>query len=277
MKSLTKHLNSAFIIILFSLNSCWNDDEAERNKKVAIAVIDDSVYTFKDFQNYFNDSVKSMKGKAELLKEMIDKEVLFKAAREDSLYESTEYSELVERAKKEIAIALFLNKQLRNINREIKENELRSYYDSKREEFRVEEDTYLVNYIDTEDPALAAEFQTAIINLGWDKAFQRFGNKVKWSIRNKLLTLEEVEPEYLKTMIENLTPGESSIATESGYNNYFVAQLVKKYTRDEVPEFEYLKDKIKHRVVLIKEKQFYNTALNDLYNKYKVEIIKDKK
>ena len=69
-----------------------------------------------------------------------------------------------------------------------------------------------------------------------------------------------------------MMPGEISVVIETEENKFAVMQLEEKFNKGIIPPFEVIKEKVKERYQVIKNKEFIQNYIEELISDYDVEI-----
>lgn len=272
MKILKRLLNSSLFLILLFLFSC-DGQENENISANAIAKINDTLLVVADLESIvFSNPAKTKK---EYIKQMVDREILYLAAKENDLLKSPEYLRVMNNTMKDIAASFYIKYYLDKQAIEISEKEIENFYNEHKEQFLCHTQQFYFNIAEFYDPSKAYKFQTEANKSNWNQA-EKLNLVDSIKIKNNLFKYDyEVEPDFLLNVLEDLTEGEISICIEGEQGSFYVVQLIEKYTKNQIPSINALKNLIKERIEMEKQKLNYEELLNQLYKKYKVEIIKD--
>ena len=110
----------------------------------------------------------------------------------------------------------------------------------------------------------------------WKNAFKIYGSEksITKKIDNKLLFEYQVQPKKLLRVVKSLDIGETSIVFQTEPNKFAVVQLLKKLKRNEIPPFNFVKNQVKERYLLLKARLMFKRYLNNLYKSYNVQILR---
>ena len=270
--SFLKHLNltNSFFIVFVLLLSCSN----EQNKKRSIAEVNDSKLYEEELRFFLASKKYNKKDKDEFIRQWVETETLYQEAKESGILDSANYRLILMQSKKELAAALITKKILDNFNYQIKESDIIEYYNKYNEDFRLNSEGYVINLIKFNDLQSASEFRLNIISGNWSYEVTKYKkeNKNCFSFGKKFLYPYQIQPAILLKYIKGMLPSEVSIIIGTDDNNYYIVQLIKKFEKYDIPEFEYIRPIIKERILNIKKKMYLKNYISELYNKYEVKI-----
>lgn len=274
MINFMKHLNNKhYLVILFFLiflSACSKKKELSRE----IVRINDAVLTEDDLQRALSEKSNNAKLREQFINEWIEKEVLYQKAVEEGITKEKEYNFIIERTKKELAGALLIKKILSENSTEPDEDELKMFYESLKEDFRLMDDLYRINkiYFNNFDDAL--KFRTTLIESDWNKTLNVFKNItsiIKYE-SGEFYYGYQLQPANLTKIVSFMNPGEVSIIIEIEPNHFAIVQLIEKIKKDEIPPFEVIKSRVKERYMVVKNKEFIQNYIKELVSDYDVEI-----
>ncbi|MCX6152321.1 MAG: peptidylprolyl isomerase [Ignavibacteriales bacterium] len=272
MKKLSKQSKIKIGVILLAavFIGCGNEEP----KKNYVARVDESYLTKKDIAADL-DTVKLQESRrVEYIRNWVETELLYTEAVKEDILDDQVYKRTLEKSKKELAKAFLLQKFFAENEIEYKQQELIDYYNSNKNEFKLFYDSYLYNSIVFNDEDKAILFRTTLIESDWNKAVNVFsGDPSIISEKINILSYDyQVQPIDLLSIIQQLLPNEVSIILTMEPKKYTVVQLIKKYSRDEIPEFEIIKKNVEDRFLTLKKRELLKDFMRQLYLKYKVEI-----
>ncbi len=259
-----------FILAVVMFVSC-SKENPEQNY---LAKVDDSYLTDSELAKDIDTNNIQQSRKSEFIRNWVDTEVLYKEALDKNIDNEEEYVRITQKAKKELAKSFLIQKFFDEHPVEFKPQDLIDYYESRKATFKLFFDTYLYNALSFDDEDKAILFRSTLIESDWNRATNVFrgDESIKSENANLLLYDYQIQPYSLCLVIQELQPGEASIVLNLEPNRYTVVQLIKKYTKDEIPEFEIIKDKVEERYLTFKKQEMLKEYLNALYAKYKVKI-----
>ncbi len=258
------------LIFPLLLTSCGE----KKDKTEFIAKVNDSYLTKKDFAAAFDTTKLESSFKAEYLRNWVDREVLYQEALKDNIENDDEFKRLLEESKKELAKSFLIKKLLNNANISANQKELEKYYQDNKTDFVLFFDAYLFNIIKFKNEDKAIQFRNSAVEIGWNKAEVAFSNDQDKLSQNDNLFLytHQFQSADLSNVIQELNPGEISIAIATGAKEYSVVQLSAKYFANDIPPLAAIRGEVEKRIVDKKKHEFLQNHIKELYAKYKIEI-----
>jgi len=229
----------------------------------------DSVLTTERYRNYF---------KEEYINKWIHDRILYNEAVKRGILESDEYKKLVSDIKEEAAIALYLKKLNEGMDLSYNEDDLKNFYRDNSDEFRCGDDAFVYNEIKFVSYDKAVQFRQTLLESGWDHTMKVFSGDatIRTFASKKFGFANQIQPNEIYKIIVNMQENDVSILTETEPGVFAIVQLVKSYPKDSVPDFEYISDLVKDRLLMQKRKILTDESIQSLYSKYDIEIKKDK-
>jgi len=276
MKTLNKHLNN-LLILCFCFFTIGCNKKIEQQKPEDRVVISVGKLKLKEseLKSLGLDKQNRLKSRQELIKNWVDREVLYAEAVADSLIYSQEYKEIMEQSRKEIASALLIRAKLKNFNSDITYSDVENFYKLHPEEFQLTDNSYFIRRADFASYKKARNFRKNIFRNGWKIAVSQIEDGEKKDFYERLVSEHLITPVRLQRLVKNLQNEEVSIILQTEPNRYSIVQLVRKFYKNQIPDLKYINNKVKNRLIMIEKKKFINRLINDLYIKYKVESFED--
>jgi len=273
MMNLVKHLSNKIHLAFFFLLLLYGCSKEEK-KSNEIVRIKDAVLTEEDIKIALGEKSNSAKIREQFINEWIEREVLYQKAVEEGIIKDKEFNSILEKSKKELAAAFLINKILSENSNSPDEYELRNYYELMKDDFRLADDLYRINIIYFNNFDDAVKFRTILIESGWNKALNAFANtsSIISSETDNLYYGYQLQPAILSRMVSFMMPGEISVVIETEENKFAVMQLEEKFNKGIIPPFEVIKEKVKERYQVIKNKEFIQNYIEELISDYDVEI-----
>jgi hypothetical protein len=271
---LKKHLKISLglAVLLFAaavLSGCGK----EKTKKDFVARVNNA-YLTKDELAAMIDTGSSSTYKSEIIRNWINKELLYQEAEKKGILKDAEFNRLLDNSKKELAAALLVQNYYRDqkINYDSKEAE--NYFEDHKNDFRLSSDSYLINLIKFSDEDKAVRFRNTVLESNWEKALNLFrGDTSIVSSRSGALMAEyQVHPASLLRIITALEPNELSIVLNYEPDKYAVVQEINKYPENSIPPFEAVKDEAGRRYVQEKKEKIIRSYIQDLYSNNDIEV-----
>jgi len=273
MMNLLKLLSNKIFLAFFFLFVFFGCSKEER-KSNEIVRVKDAVLTEEELKIALGEKSNNAKLREQFINEWIEREVLYQKAVEEGITKDKEFNSISERSKKELAAAFLINKILSENTNSPDEVELRDFYELLKEDFRLLDDLYRINIIYFNNFDDAVKFRTTLIESGWDKALNAFANtaSIISSETDNLYYGYQLQPASLARIVSFMLPGEISVVIEAEKNKFAIVQLEEKFDKGIIPPFEVIKEKVKERYQVVKNKEFIQNYIEELISDYDVEI-----
>jgi PPIC-type PPIASE domain len=274
LKLLNSQINCCFVffLILLGLNSC--SQESKSNKY--IAKINHEILTEEQLRTALSDEMNKGKYREEYIHSWIQTEVLFQEAQKKGITDDKQFNALLERSKKELAVALFLKKLIEENKIELTDEEINKYYEDHKDEFRLEDDVYLINIIEISNYDKAVEFRNRLLESDWKNAENRVKNDqvVLFKETIHFYYSYQLQPLALLRAVNNLGENEVSVIIETEPSKFCIVQMITKYNANSIPPLEVVKDEIIARLSATKEKDFLKDYIDKLITDHNPEIVR---
>ncbi|MDF1611045.1 peptidylprolyl isomerase [Stygiobacter electus] len=271
MKSLKKlsKINLFIILIILIITSCSKEEQKDKN----VIKINDSYLTEEDLKSMLNDQLNRTKLKEELINEWIEDEVLYNEAKKEGILEEKDFQKIMNKSQKKLAIAFLINKIVEDQDFQIKDDEIKKFYDENKNEFKLIDDLYhfksatFYNYDD------AIKFREKLMesNLTISENLLK-AQKINYSISENYLYKNEVQPIQLLRILNLLEKDEVSLVIETDDGNFIVVQLIEKLSKNEIPQLDFVYKDVKEKLLLVKQKEFVHNYIKELISEHKLEI-----
>ncbi len=268
---LRKNSTLVFIILLSLLISCSTKDEENYVVKVGESYLTESM--IKESLSSLGDSNKF---REEFIREWIEAELIYLDALKNGTVDSEEYQRLLAKAKVEIANALAIKKILTDNSIDIVNKKLENYYVNNISEFKVASPRLVYNQVTFTNRKVANNFRNVVVDQGWKNSVNQFSNEgIDFSVvENKIEYVYNMLNENLRKQFFRLSKNELSRVFATSKNTFAIIQLLKRYNKNDVPEFEEIKGEIEQKYFSLKRKKLYSNYLKELYSKYSFEIVR---
>jgi hypothetical protein len=185
--------------------------------------------------------------KSEVIRNWINRELMFQKAVEEGILEEKKYKKLIKNTERELAAALLLNQYVSGQKISFELADLRSYFEENRDEFKLAKNAYLLNIIHFTDEDRAVEFRAGFLTNGWDSTLVNLENdSTIIDVWNKVLFNEQdIFPPTVLRVVKRLHPPEISIVISEGSGYYSIVQVLGKYIKGSLPPFDVIKDEIR--------------------------------
>jgi len=241
-----------------------------------LATVNGSEITEKDiersllrFPKETQDHYKTEEGKKQFLEQIINFELIYNYALESDMKKDPEYIEQVRLIEKDVLIQIGVKNIMAGID--ITEEEIQKYYESNSEMFKSEE-TASAKHILVDTLEQMQEIKLEIVNgLSFEEAARKYSKCPSAAQGGSLgsFTRGRMVPEFEKAAFE-LQVGEISepVKTQFGYH---LIQLDEKSTED-AKSLEESRHMIVKNILNQKQNEKYISSIEELKNKYKIEI-----
>lgn len=277
MMNCEKHLNKTLTKIFFlagvlAIAAC----SKEQKKDDFVARVNDSYLTREDFASLADTSNLNSAQKEQLIKKWIYQEVLFQEAAKEGITKDKDYLNIIKKSSYELAAAMLIEKYESSEEINYSDDDLINYYESDKNYFRLNSDSYQLNKVSFSSEDKAIKFRRLALDSDWKKALNVFVSDSSLIKNAESVFVEEnnIYPTQLSRIIKDFYPDEISIVIAEKPGYYSIVQLLNKYNRQSVPPFEIIKSKVEKRFTAEKKKLLVEEYLKDLYSQNEIEIKK---
>ncbi|PJA95811.1 MAG: hypothetical protein CO129_09595 [Ignavibacteriales bacterium CG_4_9_14_3_um_filter_34_10] len=266
-----KYFIPAVFILIFEMCSNENEQQKKRN---FVAKVNNTVLTKEALKSIAEKHQFSKKFGDEIISEWVEKELLYNEAKDEGVTYSDEYKQMINQSKKELATALYLQKYFENNLKAVTESEIQNYFIQNMKDYRLKDEAFYLNLIKFKNINAAEAFRDIAVGSSWIQAVNQYSNdpsKIDF-IRDEFLYKYQVQPLKFLRAIEGLKSDEISIVIQTAEDEFMVAQIAAKFGKDSIPDFEFVKSDVEKRYYAKTKKDLYKKLINELSEKYKVEI-----
>ena len=274
MMSFIRHLKKnriktvIFVIILFA--GC----EQEQQKTDYVARVNDSYLTTKELASMIDTSASNTFYRNEAIRNWINRELLYQQARKEGILQEDGYKNILDKSAKELAGALLLDQYKKSEKINVESRDLAKYYSDNREDFKLANNSYLLNLIHFSSEEHAIEFRALLLESDWQKVMNVFhDDSTIISVSNSLVKEEDIYPVALLRIVKRLYPLEISIVITEHPGYYTVAQVLGKYPKDTFLPFDIVKSSVQKRYRAEKRKALMENYIKELYSDNEIEVI----
>jgi hypothetical protein len=276
MMSFKKHLVNKKKISLFYIAAILLLGCAEEMKEEDyVARVNDAYLSTEELKDLIDTSSASTFYKSEVIRNWINRELMFQKAVEEGILEEKKYKKLIKNTERELAAALLLNQYVSGQKISFELADLRSYFEENRDEFKLAKNAYLLNIIHFTDEDRAVEFRAGFLTNGWDSTLVNLENdSTIIDVWNKVLFNEQdIFPPTVLRVVKRLHPPEISIVISEGSGYYSIVQVLGKYIKGSLPPFDVIKDEIEIRYLAEKRNKLIEDYIEKLYSTNEIEVI----
>lgn len=277
MKNCGKHLSlkTSNLLFFFSVLVFTNCSK-EQKRDDFIARVNDSYLTREEFASLVDTTNLTPNDKKQVINNWIFNELLYQKAKDEDITDLEEFKNVMKTSSKELAAAMLLNNYISSEEIKFSDSDLRDYYEKDKNYFQLNDDSYLINKITFSSEDNAIKFRSLAIESDWTKASNFFSNDTSIISRTDAELIQEnnLYPYQLMRIAKDLYPGEISIVIVESDGYYSVIQMLGKYAKGTIPNYEIIKYKVEKRFLAEKKKQLIDEYLNELYSHNDIEIKK---
>ncbi len=242
--------------------------------KEYVAKVNNQYLTENDLKSMMGPGSQSHKYRSELIREWINREILYQEAVKQGILKDKEFKRISELSEKEIAGSLLLQKIYSKQEQTVNDSSLSNFYKENMDDFRLFYDAYLMNQVVFKDEKKAARFHSVALEENWHSALDSLGNDTSLisNDQNKLLYNYQVHSIDILKIIKELLPNEISIVVKDDAGNYDIVQLLKKYDKNSILPFELVKSRVKERYLMRQRDSLINNYVKSLYSSNEIEV-----
>jgi hypothetical protein len=246
----------------------------KETKEEYVARVNKVVLTESRLDSLMFDNKYKNKFQEEIIREWVESEILFQQAVELDFDKNSDYRNLVELAKKEIAVAYLLNRVINNTPIDYGNYDIENYFWENKKDYILKDDAYSLNIAVFTEQAKAFDFRKETLKSNWNYAASLFEKESSLTeIQTKTLYYNyEIQPIKRLRVIKNQAKDEIGIVLEEEPGRFVVVQVVDKFYKKEIPSFEYVENIVIERYLREKKHELFQEYLDNLYSKYDVEI-----
>jgi hypothetical protein len=273
---LTRYLNPInWSIIVITAAFFYYGCGKESPQQNFVARVNHSYLTKEDLAKMIDTGSTSNFYKNEIIRNWINKEVMYQEAVKKGILKESEFNRLIEDSKRELAATMLMQKYYEDEKISYEPEDLEEYYNGHQDEFKRFYDSYLINKAVFNDEDKAIRFRTTVQESNWEKALNVFKSdpSVISSGTNELMYDYEIHPASLSAVVSGLNPGEVSIVVnlEPG-KSFCVVQEVQKFDKGAVPPFQLIKPFVEKRYIAQKKEDAMKSYIKELYSNNEIEI-----
>lgn len=264
-------LKISLTLIIFSFLSC---EEESNKKEEIIAQVGKSKLTKNELDGFLASKKGSIKFKEEYIKDWIETELLYQLAFEEKLVTKENYYRIIRESEKKLASSIAINNLLENHQINYTEDDLVDFYNSNKEDFIFGTDAFILNLISFKSEENAINFRNNAIENNWDEALTAFENSEELidNYVNKVYRSSQIHSNKLLRVLMELFQDEISLVVETEPNNFVVVQMIDKVDRSTIPQFDYVKDRVKESYIFNSQKEMLKHFLDSLKLERKVKV-----
>jgi hypothetical protein len=271
----TKRLNPLNKIkLLFIAATILTGCGKEQPKAEYVARVNDAYLTKAELASFIDTTDENALHKSEVIRNWIDREVLYQKAVEEGILDKDEYKRIIKNSGKELAGVILLNKYVAGKKIQFEQRDIINYFKKNSNDFKLASNSYLLNIIHFSNEDRAVEFRSLLLDSDWQKALNVFYDDSTLISSKNSVFLKEQDISSIKVlrMVKRLHPLEISIVISEREGYYTVVQVLKKYSEGSLPEFNVIKKEVEKRFIAEKRKEQLENYIKDLYSTNEIEV-----
>lgn len=270
MMNCKKLLRISIFFALLTFISCKSKNE---KRETIIAQVGDSKLTETEVDSLLMGK-KSHKIKEEVVNNWIETEVLYQVAIDKKLLTSDNFQNIIQNSERELAASISINSYLENHPVKYNYQDLREFYLSKKNDFSLSTNAYILNYASFKTEESAINYRNDAIENKWENSINHYKNNSDLIEQHsdKIYKPSQIQSEKLLRVLTELYKGEISLVIPTELNNYVVVQMIDKIEPNTVPRFEYIKDQIRENYIVYTQREMIRNFLDSLIVEKKVKV-----
>jgi hypothetical protein len=227
-----------------------------------------------------SDSLGIARGKtAALVNEWIVEELLYQEAQRRGLTETDKIRRQLESARKHLAIEALLDEEVYDSSKAtVTEKEVSKYFTEHTSQFTLHEDVARLSYAQFAERDAANQFRGLLLRgSSWDDAIANvrkdslLATRLRAVARNQFFTQATLFPEELWKMARTLSKDEVSFVVRAATGYYVIVLHDLRHT-GESPDFEYVRQEVRDRLLIERRRALYEKLVADLRLRQPVEV-----
>jgi len=214
-----------------------------------------------------------------LVNEWVVEELLYQEAQRRGLTESNEIRRQLESARRHLAIEALLDEEVYTPDKAgVSDEEVSSYFKTHPSLFTLHEDVACLSFAQFRGRDAANQFRTLLLRgTSWDDALAEIRKdstiaaELRAVARNQYFTQERLYPDELWKMARTLSKDEVSFVVKASSGYYVVVLRGLRHIGD-TPDFDYVRDEVRDRMLIERRRALYEKFVADLRLRQPVKI-----
>lgn len=246
----------------------------EPQRKDYVARVNDKYLTQEELNNMLSSSESKNFYKNEIIRNWINKELLYQKAVKEGITDKKEYKDLVENSKKELAVTFLLNKIYADEKENIDGKQIEEYYEQNQSDFKAFYDAYVINFISFNNEDKAIKFRSTLIESDWNRALNVFkgDSSIIKTSTNQIYYDYELQPSSLARIVKELNVNETSIVFNDEPGAFSVVQSVQEFSKGSLLPLEFVKDEVENRLIANKKDELIRNYIKELYSENNIDV-----
>jgi hypothetical protein len=267
------HTGIGLLIFGFLLPGC-----AKRTREATIvARVDQAVLTTSELPPVADSSAEARRQAREFVNDWITSELLFQEAMHRGLSDSVQLQ--LAAVRRRLLIDALLNQELYAGDTSlVNERDLHELYDAEGKRFLLREDVARISYVLFAGRDAANEFRTRVLRgVSWNDAVRQMSidsvlnPQILQVADQQYFTKSTMYPEELWKLARTLPREEVSFAVTT-QNGTYVLILHNFKKQGDVPEWDFIRNEIRERLLIEQRRQKYETLVARLRAQHEVEV-----
>lgn len=236
--------------------------------------------TAEDLDFLADSSSITGRSRRDAVNEWIVNELLYQEAARRGLTATSVYRRQIDDAKKRLAIAALLDRELFAANDTVMVNDaaVEAAYKASASDYTLREDVVLASFICLSDRDAANGFRSAVLRgMNWNDAVREVHSDPKTSplvlrtAHRQYFTQSTMVPTELWRLTRSLGREDVSFVLQAG-PGYFVVKSYGVKRQGEAPDLDYVRDDIRQRLLITERRARYEHLIEDLRTRYGIDV-----
>jgi ribosomal 30S subunit maturation factor RimM len=119
----------------------------------------------------------------------------------------------------------------------------------------------------------AIEFRKKLIETNWNIANNYIKTKTdKYQTKEDLIYKKDLQPIQVVRIVNTMEINEISSIIDISSNEFIIINLMNKYSENTIPPFEAVKNLVKEKLTILKQKELIHNYLTELLSEHNLEI-----
>jgi hypothetical protein len=256
-----------FVITL--LTSCEKKVEEKYIVKVG-----DSYLSEEELNALVSYGSDSSKFKEEFIRQWIEDELLFMAAKEKGIVQTKEFKSLAERSERKTANTLLIKQILSDTKIYEDSASVKKYFKVNASEFKLTQPAIIYNYASFNKLETAEGFRISLYQNNWDDAINvvNQNNELIDSGKELFFYVVKESQDIYRDIYKSLIRNQVSEVKRTFNGLYLVFILLEKYDKNEIPSLDVTYDLVKDRFIAKQRELAYKNYVKQLYANYSSRI-----
>lgn len=266
------------LIAIFLVQGCTREKPRQRY----VARVDGVELSMEDVSSAIDTARLGIAGTQSFINDWITSEVLYQEAVRRGVVATDEFRRRIEDARRRMAVSELLERELAlQDTMAISDQSLRAAYDSSASQYVLPEDVVNASTVFFSDRDAANTFRSRVLRgTSWTVALHQVQQDTVARLQlletrsNQYFTRPQMYPEELWKLARTLRPGEVSFVmkTDAGYA---VLQLHGIRRQGEPPEFGYIRNEIRERLLIDMRRKRYADLIGSLRARHTIDLLLD--